>query len=160
MPGMSPYGRRLLWHGFLLLLLGLITGLAVRAFHNPRLGVAAHLIGIFDGLFLVLLGLVWKRFELSHRLETALFGTALYGTYMGWAANLAGAIFGTSRLTPMAGAGFSAQPWQEILVMAGLVSVAAAMIGTCLIALWGLRTSSSQEAKRAAPTPQEPTARS
>jgi hydroxylaminobenzene mutase len=135
----TQQGRRLLWHAFLLLLLGLITGLLLKVLHNPRLGVAAHLIGIFDGVFLAMLGLAWEHFDLSERLRGFLFWSALYGTYMGWASNLAAAVFGTSRMTPIAGAGFAGEPWQENLIMVVLITVAIALIGMCLVALWGLR---------------------
>jgi hypothetical protein len=37
--------RRMAWHGMALFLLGLITGLLEQYFHNPRMGLAAHLEG-------------------------------------------------------------------------------------------------------------------
>lgn len=135
----TQYVRRLLWHGFVLLLLGLVTGFALKVVHNPRLGLAAHLIGIFDGIFLIALAWAWQHFELSNRLKGFLFWNALYGTYMGWASNLVGAIFGTSRMTPIAGAGFQGEPWQENLIMIGLLTVALSLISMCLVALFGLR---------------------
>lgn len=136
----SQYVRRLLWHGFFLLLLGLFTGFALKLLQNPRLGIAAHLIGLIDGIFLVALALAWQHFELSDRLKGFLFWSALYGTYMGWASNLLGAVFGTSRMTPVAGAGFQAEPWQENLIMIGLLTVAVTLISMCLVALFGLRS--------------------
>ena len=99
-----------------------------------------HLIAVIGGIFLVVLGLAWQHFERSDRLKSVLFWSALYGAYVGWASNLLGAMFGTSRMTPIAGAGFAGAPWQEDHVMAGLLSVAIATIGMCVIALWGLRT--------------------
>ncbi len=136
----KPYPHRLLWHGFLLLLLGLVTGIAVRAFHNPRLAVAAHLIGVFDGALVMILAWAWQHFALTERLKSLLFFCILVGAYGGWGCNLLGAAFGTSRMTPIAGSGFRGAPWQEALVTAGLVTVAAALILMCLIALYGLRS--------------------
>ncbi len=136
----KQYPHRLLWHGFLLLLLGLATGIAVRAFHNPRLAVAAHLIGVFDGALVMVLAWAWQHFALGDRLKRLMFFCILFGAYGGWGSNLLGAALGTSRMTPIAGAGLRGTPWQEALVAAGLVTVAAALIVMCLIALYGLRS--------------------
>jgi hydroxylaminobenzene mutase len=136
---MSDHGHRLLWHGLLLFLLGLLTGFAVPALHNSRMGVSAHLEGVMNGVFLAVLGLAWHRLTLSARAHAALFWLALYGTYANWGSTLLSAVFGTSRRTPIAGAGFSAHPWQEGLIEVLLVTLSIAMVAACLIALWGLR---------------------
>jgi len=133
------YSRRLLWHGFFLFLLGLVTGLIVPALTNPRMGLSAHLEGVMNGIFLVTLGLVWERFALSNRLAAALFWLALYGTYVNWISTLLAAALGTSRSTPIAGAGFSGGQWQENLVDFGLISLAFSIVGACVLALYGLR---------------------
>jgi (hydroxyamino)benzene mutase len=132
-------GRRLLWHGLLLLLLGLLTGLLVPSLTNPRMGLSAHLEGVMNGLLLAVLGLAWGRLVLSARAESALFWLAIYGAYANWATTLLGALLATNRRTPIAGAGYGGQPWQENLVEAGLVSLVVAIIAACLLALWGLR---------------------
>lgn len=132
-------GRALLWHGVLLFLLGLLTGLATGAMTNPRMGLSAHLEGVMNGLFLMVLGLLWGRLRLPARWLTALFWLALYGTYVNWASTLAAAIFGTGRMTPIAGAGHAAEAWQENLVSAGLYTLSVAMLAVCVIALVGLR---------------------
>lgn len=132
-------GRALLWHGVLLFLLGLLTGLATGAMTNPRMGLSAHLEGVMNGLFLMVLGLLWGRLRLPARWLTALFWLALYGTYVNWASTLAAAIFGTGRMTPIAGAGYVAEAWQENLVSAGLYTLSVAMLAVCVIALVGLR---------------------
>lgn len=135
----GDHGRRLLWHGLVLFLLGLLTGFAVPAFRNPRMGLSAHLEGVLNGIFLVVLGLAWHRFSLAGRGRVALFWLALYGTYVNWGSTLLAAVFGTSRRTPIGGAGFSGQPWQENLVDFGLISLSVAIVAACLLALWGLR---------------------
>ncbi len=137
---MTPaYGRRLLWHGVMLFLLGLIVGFAVPALHNPRMGLASHLEGVMNGTFLLALGLAWRHLILGARSQSALFWLALYGTYVNWGTTLLAATFGTSRNTPLAGAGYSGTAWQEALVDFGLVSLSLAMVSTCALALWGLR---------------------
>lgn len=138
MPG-ADKGRTLLWFGVLLFLLGLLTGLVTGAMSNPRMGLSSHLEGVLNGMFLVVLGLLWGRLRLSARWLTALFWLALYGTYVNWASTLAAAVFGTGRTTPIAGAGRHGAGWQENLVDAGLYSLSVAMLAVCLITLVGLR---------------------
>lgn len=133
------YSRRLLWHGLLLFLLGLLTGLVVAMLPNPRMGLAAHLEGVMNGLFVAVLGLLWDRLALSNRGATALFWLALYGTYVNWATTLVAAVFGTNRNTPIAGAGFGGLPWQETLVDVAQISLALAIVAATVLALWGLR---------------------
>lgn len=137
-------GRGLLWHGVFLFLLGLLTGMATGAMSNPRMGLSSHLEGVMNGLFLMVLGLLWGRLRLSGRWLTALFWLALYGTYVNWASTLAAAIFGTGRMTPIAGAGHQGAAWQENLVDAGLYSLSVAMLAVCVIALVGLRPGGDQ----------------
>jgi (hydroxyamino)benzene mutase len=128
------HSQRLLWHGLFLFFLGLVTGLAVPIVRNPRMGLSAHLEGVMNGLLLVVLGLAWQRFRLSARARVALFWLALYGTYVNWGSTLLAAAFGTSRRTPIAGAGFTAQPWQENLLEVGLISLSVAILGACVSA--------------------------
>jgi hydroxylaminobenzene mutase len=63
--------RRLFWHGMFLFLLGLLTWLAGQRLNNPRMGLAAHLEGIMNGSFLVLLGAIWTEVLLAPRLKAA-----------------------------------------------------------------------------------------
>ena len=47
---MKTQKRRLMWHGMLLFLLGLITGLLEQRFTNVRMGLSAHLEGVLKGI--------------------------------------------------------------------------------------------------------------
>lgn len=136
---MEDIKRRLLWHGMFLFLIGLLTGLAEQRFNNPRMGLAAHLEGVMNGTFLVVLGAIWMDVQLSPRLKTATYWSALYGTYVNWAVTLLAASLGTAAMSPITAAGRSAQPWQESLVTLGFVSVGIAMIAASILILWGLR---------------------
>jgi len=98
--------RRLLWQGMLIFGLGLLTGAVVPVMTNPRMGVAAHVGGVMSGMFLILVGLLWDQIKLSLRAEKAAFWFFLYAAYAGWLAQLLAAWFGTSRATPIAGAGY------------------------------------------------------
>jgi hydroxylaminobenzene mutase len=50
---MKTQKRRLMWHGMLLFLLGLITGLLEQRFTNVRMGLSAHLEGVMNGILLL-----------------------------------------------------------------------------------------------------------
>ncbi len=135
--------RRLLWQGMLIFGLGLLTGAVVPVMTNPRMGVAAHVGGVMSGMFLILVGLLWDQIKLSLRAEKAAFWFFLYAAYAGWLAQLLAAWFGTSRATPIAGAGYRGAAWQENLVWFVAISFSIAVSLACLLALWGLRKRSS-----------------
>lgn len=129
--------RRLVRHGLLLFLLGLVTGFAIPAFLNPRAGLAAHLEGVMNGTFLIALGAAWGELHLPARAARATYGLALFGTYANWFATGLGAVLGTSKFTPIAGAGFTGAALAENLVGALLVSVGLAMVACLSLAVWG-----------------------
>ena len=135
--------RHLLRSGFVLVLLALLTGLAVPQFTNPRLGLAAHTVGIFGGLFLVVLGIVTPALALSARALALLRWCWIYAAWANWAASVLGALSGASRLTPLAGAGTTGTPRAEFAVAALLLSLAVAAIGGTGIIVWGLRDARS-----------------
>ena len=109
------------------------------------MGVSAHLEGVLNGSFLLILGLLWKELRFTPKIAAATFWTALYGTYMNWAFTLIGGILGTSRFTPVAGAGFTAVAWQETFVAAALISLTGSMVICGLLVLWGLSGNSLPE---------------
>lgn len=125
--------------GMILFLTGLLTGFVIMALKNPRMGLAAHLEGVMNGTFLVIAGLVWNDLNLSPRKGKMLFWLLLYGTYANWFFSLLAAIFGTSRMTPLSGAGYSGTPLQELVVSTGLATVGLAMVlalGIIVYRLW------------------------
>jgi len=136
---MQDSKRRLLWHGMFLFLLGLLTGFVEQKFANPRMALAAHLEGVMNGIFLVVLGAVWTEVRLSQRLKAMAYWSALYGTYANWAVTTLAAIFGTAALSPITGAGHSGQPWQESIVTIGFLSVGIVIVVCSILVLWGLR---------------------
>ena len=128
-----------MWWGMALFLAGLVTGLIQNNLANPRMGLSAHLEGLMNGTFLLALGGVWRHIRLSPRGLSVTFASALYGGIANWAVTLGAAVLGTSSMTPLAGKGFAAAPWQEILISVGFVSVGLAMLVMAGLALWGLR---------------------
>ncbi|HUP57470.1 MAG TPA: hydrogenase [Bdellovibrionota bacterium] len=129
----------LCFSGVFLFLLGLLTGFANPIFLNPRLGLSGHLEGVMNGMFLVLVGLIWQRVSLSSGARTWAFWLLLWGSYANWFACILGAVTGASRMTPIAGAGHSAEPWQEMIVSGLFGSVGVAMLAALALLAWGLR---------------------
>ena len=130
--------RALLWHGMFLFLLGLLTGFFERRFTNMRMGLAAHLEGVMNGTFLVALGAVWTHVRLTRPLQTLALAMMLYGAYGNWLTTMLAAIFGTAANTPIAAAGHRGKPWQESFIGVAFLTVAAAMVASSLLVLWGL----------------------
>jgi hydroxylaminobenzene mutase len=136
---MVTANRRIMWHGMLLFLLGLLTGFAEPHFSNVRMGLAAHLEGVMNGILLLALGAIWPHLRLGRKAEAAAFWTALYSAYANWLFTILAAIFGTGALSPITAPGRKGQAWQESLVTAGLMSVGIVVVVSTLIFLWGLR---------------------
>lgn len=123
-----------LWFfGVLLLLLALLTGAAIPALENARMGLSAHLTGIECSLVLIAFGFLWSKLRLSRPFLSAARLSSVWGTYALWLAFVLGAALGTSR-PPMAGAGFEASHFAEMLVGGILFfGVAATFFGTSAV---------------------------
>ena len=52
--------RRVMWHGMFLFLLGMLMAFVEPRVANVRMGLAAHLVGLLNGIFLIALGAVWS----------------------------------------------------------------------------------------------------
>jgi hydroxylaminobenzene mutase len=136
---MNDLRRRLMWHGAVLFLLGLLAGFAMPAFANVRMGLSAHLEGVMNGILLLALGAVWEAVRLSPRLDRLARGAALFGTYANFTTTTLAAAFGTGSMTPVAAPDRQAAGWQEGLVSAGFVSVGLAMLLVAVLLVVGLR---------------------
>lgn len=130
--------QRLLRHGFVLYLLALLTGLVAYEVANPRMGVAAHVEGVVNAIFLLVLGIAWPRLGLRDRPATWVYWTGVIGAYANWAVPLFSALAGASQ-PRLAGAGFQAAPWAEgLLAISPIAGVLAPLLCVVLV-LWALR---------------------
>jgi len=134
----DQYSRTLVGLGALLFLLGLLTGALIPAVHTPRIGLSAHLEGVMNGTFLMVLGASWHHVRLSQQLARLCVWLLVYGTFANWLSVLLGAVFGAGRMMPIAGSGVTAQPWQELVVEFGLISLSVAMVVGSGLLIWGL----------------------
>jgi len=128
---------RLLFLGILLFLFGLLIGLFIPMMTNPRMGLSAHLEGIMNGMFLVILGLIWNKLVLNDKWLTIAFWLTLYGAFANFVAVSIAAITGAGKMMPIAG-GKEGTSVVEGLISFLLISLALAMIFVCLIVLKGL----------------------
>ncbi len=141
---MKTQKRRLMLHGMLLFLLGLITGSLEQRFTNVRMGLAAHLEGVMNGILLLALGAAWNEVRLPHPVKVAAYCTALYGTYANWLVTSIAAAFGTAADSPITSAGHSGQPWQESFVAMGFLTMSIVITATSILVLWGPRETAAE----------------
>jgi len=141
---METAHRRLMWHGMFLLLIGMLTGLVEPSFTNVRMGLAAHLEGLMNGILLIALGAAWTEVRLAPRRKTIAYRTALYGTYVNWLFTTVAAVLATGALSPVLGAGHGAPAWQERLVTAGFLSAIVSIFTATILILLGLRSRASE----------------
>lgn len=126
--------------GILLFLFGLFTGFALPKFTNPRMGLSSHLEGVLNGIFLIALGLLWQRLNLSDTLLLIIFWLAVYGTFANWLATLLAAIWGAGSMMPIAANGYQTSAGRENIVRFLLVTVGLTMASTCILVFIGLQT--------------------
>jgi hydroxylaminobenzene mutase len=100
-----------------LFLLALLVGLFVPKFAVPRLGLSTHLLGIMQGLFLTVIGLLWERLRLTPRMSRIGVFLAVYGCLAAWTANLSAAIVGAGNtLLPIAAGQAHGSRLQETII--------------------------------------------
>jgi (hydroxyamino)benzene mutase len=135
-------GHRLLQIGMFLFLGALFVGLAVPTFAVARLGLSAHLLGLMQGLFLMVLGLLWHRLTLPLGMLRGAFWLALYGCFAPMTANLLAATWAAGNtLLPLAAGQAHGSELQEGIIAAMLRTGGAALIVACILILRGLRMS-------------------
>lgn len=145
----SRQARHLLRVGIGLLLVAALIGLVVPRFAVPRLALSAHLVGISQGLFLLVAGLVWPSLSLGRRLSTVAFWLLIYqGIAAPFTNVLAGAWAAGSSIVPMAAGGAHGSTAQEAVINIGLRSAGAALIVALVLMLWGLRRPPSATAEQ------------
>ncbi len=135
----AQISRKLKMLGMFLFLLGLITGFLMMNIKNPKMGLAAHLEGVMNGTFLIAVGLIWNELKLNKNLKTAAYGTLIYGTFVNWLVTLLSAYFGTSKMTPLSGQGFTGTDLQENIVRLGYTTVGLTMLFSVIVMAYGLR---------------------
>jgi hydroxylaminobenzene mutase len=130
---------RLVWHGVLLFLVGLLMGLVTYSVANPRMGLSAHVGAVINGAFLIALGAAWDTIRLTPRADRFAFWLLTVGSWGGSLGVFVAAVLNTRDATPLHGAAQSAEAWKEGLVGATLVVMGIALLAGVVVALYGLR---------------------
>jgi hydroxylaminobenzene mutase len=133
----KQYADRLIFLGVLLFLFGLIIGFFIPILTNSRMGLTAHLEGIMNGMFLVLLGLIWNKLAVKEKWLKTTFWLSIYGSFANFAAVAFAAITGAGKMMPIAG-GKEGTPIEEGVISFLLISLSLAMIFVCIVVLLGL----------------------
>ena len=140
--------NKLILLGLVLFTLGLISGLFVQNMTNPRMGLSAHLEGIMNGVFLIVLGLIWHKLLLAVFWLHLMFWLTIYGSFANILSVLIAAFTGFGKMMPIAG-GKDGAGFLEITISVLLVSLSLSMLAVCALALTGfyqyMKQSSNQE---------------
>lgn len=140
----QPFSLRLMRSGSLLLLLGLLTGLVVPKFANPRMGLASHVEGVMGGLMLVILGCLFPQLRLGAPAMKAAYGLSVYGAFANWINPLVAAVWDAGgSMMPGASRGKKGTRVQEMIIAVMAVTMVMALLPAVVLVLWGLRKSGS-----------------
>jgi hydroxylaminobenzene mutase len=135
---MNPIPQQFLISGSVLFLLSLLSGFAMPFLANPRMGVSAHVAGLESGMALWALGLMWQRVALPAGAQRTAQVVAVAGLYAIFISLFLAALWGTSRATPIAGAGHQASVMRETMVTVLLTGGSLASVVAVSLVLWGL----------------------
>lgn len=125
--------------GVILMLIGLLTGFAIAALTNPRMGVAAHVEAIMGGIILIVFGgLLVENMRCSEKSITISWLSLLLSLYGNYGFIVLASIWGTSMTMPIAGNGFRAVLWKESVVALGLLLCNGAILLSLAIVIRGL----------------------
>lgn len=132
----SKHADKLVLLGLILFLIGLVVGLFVHNMANPRMALSAHLEGLMNGMFLIILGLIWKRLVLSEKILKISFWIVIYGTFANLLAVVIAAITGFGKLMPLAGGQAGTVAIESIITFL-LISLSLCMISVSIIVIIG-----------------------
>lgn len=136
----DDFKRRLLWHGIFLCTLGFIIGLFIPLYANPRAGLATHLLGITEGIFLAVVGLVYPNLKLSLFNAKLAFWMLLISAYVGLLGEFLGAAFGLTKVFLITAQGLTPSiAWMETSVEIAIKGISLFLLLACFILLFGLR---------------------
>ncbi|ORW33841.1 hydrogenase [Mycobacterium paraense] len=125
--------------GLVLFLLGLLTGFAIPALKNPRMGLSSHLEAVLNGMFLVVLGLLWPHIQLPAAWGITAVALIVYAAFANWLATLLAAAWDAGRkFAPIAATDNVASAGREGLVGFLLVSLAVSIVAGVGIVIAGL----------------------
>ena len=142
----ETFKRRLLWHGIFLCTLAFIIGLFIPLYANPRAGLAAHVIGITEGIFLAIVGFAYPQLKLSFAIAQTSFWMLIISAYVGLLGQFLSAAIGLKRMLVITGTGMTeGNFWMETSVEIATKGISVLLLVACAIILFGLRGSEKAE---------------
>ena len=107
----------------------------------PRaIGLSVHLLGLLQGLFLMILGVVWPRLVVSPTTGRVAVFLVVYGCFAAWTANLLAGLWGAGNvMLPIAAGTARGTSFQETAISVALRTAAVSLIAAVGLVLWGLR---------------------
>jgi hypothetical protein len=129
--------RQILFHGLMLVMVGLLWGFVVPHTPYPRLALGAHIQFVTNGLLIIIMTAILLK--LPHNVGPKSAGVMLLAAWLIWPMALseaANAWWGTTQILPIAASQAGAKggaAWHELVVK--LTHIAA---GLALVAAWGL----------------------
>ena len=103
------------------------------------MGLSSHIEGVLNGMFLIILGLIWNKVDLSNKWLKTTFWLAIYGTFANCFGILIAAIFNAGKMLGIAANGQEGTPVVEGIVNFSLLSLSVAMLAVSVAILIGLR---------------------
>lgn len=122
--------------GLILFILGLFIGLFIHQMANPRMALSAHLEGVLNGIFLMVVGLIWQKLMLSPRWLSATYWLLIYSTFANVIAVLIAAMTNSGKMMPLAG-GQEGGASQEAFITFLLISLSLALLVASILILIG-----------------------
>lgn len=135
----AVHGRLLLRFGVILLAASLVNGFLVHFLPLQRQALSAHLVGLIGSSFLIGLGAVWPRLNQSLRASKVGTFLAVYGFCGGWLINFLAALTGVFGRFPISVGSSQGNDAADVMVSAGLLTVALAQFALCATVVRGLR---------------------
>ena len=129
------------------MLLGIVLGTSVSAFSTRLLGLSAHLIALLEGLFLLLIGLLWPKLKLTRRASQIAFWIALYSCLVGSLASVFVAVSGADCAMRIAAQKPACEFGEDIFIQAIFYTVAVTTIALMGFILWGLRAAAAEQTR-------------
>lgn len=127
-------GQSLIAWGTVLFALGLVQGLAIPFFRNPRMALSAHLTAVQCGMALMVFGIAWTFFNLSGVWSIVAHGAMTSGFWLIWLGISLAAVTGASKALPLAGEGHTGKPLAEHLVIGiEAVGVVLSLLGAGIV---------------------------
>jgi hypothetical protein len=130
--------RLLLTAGMVLLAVSLASGFVIHLLVLERLAMSAHLVGLVGSVFLVAVGAIWPRLNLSNRTSALGSRVTIYAFWGSWIVYFLAAATGAGGMFPILAGDVQASPWLEDAISLGFLTVVLALAGSIVIILRGL----------------------